>query len=204
MRYLILGLSFLLGFSVQAQAQVIQGKGIVNYVVDGDTMDIRVPEAQQQQLLDAQYISAEHISERFQTFRVRLANVDTAESKHLDESRNSATGEASSSYVRGLIIRKPVTYYCFDKGHYGRAICSLDVEGVGDLGLHLIATGHSPYVTGFGRHPMMHDQYLLAERESNTDDEDGRSWRPSDLIKNSSNKTKGLSERIQKATNKWW
>jgi endonuclease YncB( thermonuclease family) len=201
MRYLILISALLLGFS--AQAQVVEGHGTVNYVVDGDTMDIRVSEAQRQELLDAGYVAPKHVSERYKTFRVRLANTDTAESKHKDESRNTEAGAQSASYVTDQILRRNVTYSCYRQGDYGRSICSLDVQGLGDLGLHLIETGHSPYVTYFGRHPTMHREYQEAEQSfAGNNKEEKRGFRLSDHIKKG--KVKGLAEKAKEAAESWW
>lgn len=201
MRYTILIAVFMLSFSAHANT-IIRGQGLVNYVVDGDTMDIRVPVSARQELLDAGYVSPEHISERFGTFRVRLANVDTEESVHEDDSRNSAAGDASSSDVRSQILRKNAEYSCWQRGHYGRAVCSLNVDGVGDLGLYLIETGQSPYVTGFGRHPYLDSEYRQAERTAKSNSSGSRSRRLSDVINGID--TSRAKKQLQERANDWW
>lgn len=161
MKYLILAISFLLAFSAQAD-KIVSGQGTINYVVDGDTFDVRLPYQQRQALLDVGYVSSEHVSDRYQTFRVRLANVNTAESAHVDKSRNTKAGKQISNYVQSIVLKQEVEYHCFEKGNHGRAICSLNIEGLGDLGLHLIQEDLSPYVVRFGKHPTMHQEYQRA------------------------------------------
>lgn len=147
-------------------SEIVRGTGMVNYVIDGDTMDIRVPVEVREELVRRGLVDERHVSDRFGTFRVRLAFIDTEESVHEDESRNSEAGDASSEYVKSLILRQPTEFTCFRKGRYGRAVCSLAFNEIGDLGIHLIEQGHSPYVTAFGRHPHLDAEYRQAERDS--------------------------------------
>lgn len=164
MKILIIILSLILPFSVNAN-NYIQDKGVVYYVVDGDTLDIKTTRENLLLLLRNGLVDEKHINLNNSTFRLRLANIDTEESVHQDSSKNTNFGKTTSNYVKSKTINKEVVYECYRAGYYGRSICSLSFDGE-DLGYHLIKNGYSSYLTDFGNHPTLHWQYRRAQAEN--------------------------------------
>lgn len=144
----------------------IIGSGTVYRVVDGDTFVVNVDQPAIYQEIKALANTPEarkYLNDKYQSFRIRLAATNTEESKHRDKSRNTKAGEEAARYVTDLIEKRDVQFACWKLGDYHRAICSMELNGQ-DLGLHLIKQGLSPYVTYFGQHPYLHEQYRAAAR----------------------------------------
>lgn len=81
----------------------IHGKYLVSNVVDGDTIDVEIDG---------------------ETVRVRLIGVDTPESVHPDESRNTEEGEIASAWTKQLLFGQYV-YLEYDvqpEDTYGRRL----------------------------------------------------------------------------------
>lgn len=142
------------------------GSGVVYRVVDGDTYVVNLDDPE----LFQRFISAagkdrgrlRYLDERFQSIRVRLANINTPESVHSNASQNTREGKAASVQVKRLIEGKPVQVLCHDWGRYGRSICNVRLEGRDDVGLWLIENGYSQYVTKWGKNPYLHVEYTQA------------------------------------------
>ncbi len=144
------------------------GTAVVYRVVDGDTFVVNLDDP----ALFQRFTSAagsdrgrlRYLDERFQSIRVRLANVDTPESVHSNKALNTAEGKAISLEVKRMIEGKPVQVLCHDWDRYGRSICSVRLAGNQDLGLWLIQSGYSPYVTRWGKNPYLHTEYSRASK----------------------------------------
>lgn len=157
--------------SLQASAgtlstnNMVEGSGFVYRVIDGDTYDINVNSQEIYNQLKANSKGKElkYFKDKYKNFRIRLANTNTAESKHPDASKNSSEGKNASYYAKNLIEKKKVRFTCWDHGRYGRLICSVSVGGQ-DVGLNLIQNGYSHYVTSWGTHPYLDSDYRNASR----------------------------------------
>lgn len=164
LRGLLVGLGIFLSSLAMADAK---GVGTIIKVVDGDTYRVQTNFIGFNQMVKLAIenvgktdITKAQISPRSKTFTVRLGGINTPESKHPDKSRNTQAGVRASEFADSF-YGKEVVFHCWDMGKYGRAICSLAVDGK-DIGLSLIEEGHSPYVTCWGKHPTMHRAYLNA------------------------------------------
>jgi len=105
---------------------------------------------------------------RTRTFNARIGNINTAESVHPDESRNTAAGEKASAYAKRLIEGRDVKFACWDTGYYLRPICSVWAsDQSSDFATAMIEAGYSTYVTKYGNHPFWHDHYQSLESGSN-------------------------------------
>lgn len=154
-----------------ASSPVMAGKlyvgiGVIDKVSDGDTFTVRTEQGEDWRPIK---VLAEkkgkgkrlRMNQLDKTFVVRLAGVDTPESVHPNPARNSAEGRAASQYVKKRYDGAIVKFSCWDVGKYGRFICSLE-DKVGDIGLDILAQGHSQYVACWGKHPFLHSQYKKA------------------------------------------
>lgn len=149
----------------------VRSTGIVTWVADGDTFRFKADDPIAFEILlgvarrrDRETSQDLQVDDRFWSdgsFLVRLANIDTPESRHIDPSRNTQAGRDAGNYVKGLLEGAAATVECYDIGHWGRPICSLWTEAF-ELGTHLIERGFSDYETGFGRHPTMDKHYRRA------------------------------------------
>jgi endonuclease YncB( thermonuclease family) len=137
----------------------IEGQGRISKVVDGDTFDIQVNDfSKLQSLYKNNMVGKKFINVNKQTFRVRLGNTNTEESKHTDQSKNTSFGSETSSVVKNKFSNVNVKFICYKKGYYERAICDLYTKE-GNLAGWLISNNYSPYVTKFGKHPTLHNEY---------------------------------------------
>ena len=156
-------LLFTILFSNFVFANVIVGKGTISYVVDGDTFDVQVYDSNSiQELLNADYVGFKHVDTRKNTFRIRLANINTEESKHKNSEKNTQFGSETSEVVKQTFTGKEGEFRCYKKGNYDRAICSFITERNIDMGYWLIENEYSPYVKNWGRHPEFHREYVKA------------------------------------------
>ena len=151
-------------FSHFTFASIISGDGEIIKVIDGDTFDVRAYRSSDiKSLLDSRYVDSKHVNGN--VFRVRLSNINTEESKHLDSNRNTAFGQETSKVVKRTFSNKEVTFRCYDRGYYGRAVCSLNT-GKTDIGHWLISNNYSPYITKYGQHPEYNRLYSIANKKS--------------------------------------
>lgn len=149
-----------------SKSSMIEGEGFVYRVVDGDTYIVNVKEPKVYAALKSSARTSnekKYFDDKYRSFKIRLGNIDTAESKHYDASRNSQKGVETSDYVKKKLNKQNIAFTCWDFGKYGRAICSVRLGGV-DLGLHLIQQGFSSYYTSFGSHPYLDSEYSNASR----------------------------------------
>lgn len=156
---------FALATAANAAPNYIIGTGKVYRAVDGDTfvVNVNAPEVYQQiKALAVTPKARSYLNDHYQSFRIRLAATDTAESKHPEKWKNTQAGKEAARYVARLTEGRPVKFACWKLGYYERVICSMEINGQ-DLGLHLIRHGLSPYVTRFGRHPYLDEAYQAAE-----------------------------------------
>jgi len=160
MRFLIALLGAL--FFSQAQAFDVQGSGYIYRAVDGDTYWVSGIEPQVYRQLYSQSRDSDHFNDRYRSVKMRLGAVDTAESVHTNEARNTLRGKSISAHMKRLTEDQQVTFRCWDVGKYGRPICSVSASNIGDIGLYLIQNGFSEYVTHWGRHPYLDAQYRRA------------------------------------------
>lgn len=134
---------------------------IIN-VVDGDTYDVKTDLKTLNLLLRNGIVEQKHVNVSRSTFRVRLTNVDTGESTHVDKSKNTEKGRNSTKFARAKYSNKESSFECYKKDYYGRAVCSINVNRFGDIGIDLINNGHTKYITKYGKHPTMHSSYRNA------------------------------------------
>jgi endonuclease YncB( thermonuclease family) len=151
----------------------LQSKGQVVWVADGDSFYFKPQNAlmwvklrQRARQRQASTGRALRIAERFNredmTFLVRVGNVNTAESAPAGRGKSTAAGRRAEAFAKQLLSGTKGTLYCWEIGYYGRPICSFWTQEW-EYGQRLIAAGHSPYVTRFGRHPRWHKAYLKAQ-----------------------------------------
>ncbi|MCP3943268.1 MAG: hypothetical protein GY710_17525 [Desulfobacteraceae bacterium] len=115
-------------------------------VVDGDTIDIL-------------YMGTKE--------RIRLLNVNTPESVHLDQSRNTLMGKKASAYTKKRLDNKSVDLE-FDskpRRRYGRLLAYVIVDGV-NFNIELVRRGWSPYYTKYGINKKYHAQFVAAEQNA--------------------------------------
>lgn len=145
----------------------ITSTGTVYRVVDADTFVVNLDDTNAYRQLvyvaQGEPRRLDYLNDDYQSIRVRLANVDTAESVHSDDSRNTEQGRQLSKQVAAALEGQATRVTCFDWGDYGRAICSITLPNGSDLGQWLIGNGHSDYVTRWGRHPYLDAEYQAAE-----------------------------------------
>jgi micrococcal nuclease len=111
---------------------------------------------------------------------VRLLNVDTAESVHPDQRRNTSAGAETSEWAKQHLAGASVRIEFARKGwhieedHYGRALAYLWIDlppaGAGPedelYNETLIRQGFSAYRTEFGPAKAYHQRFLAAESEA--------------------------------------
>ena len=107
MRLLIALLGALL-FS-QAQAFDVQGSGYIYRAVDGDTYWVSGIDPQVYRQLYSQSRDSDHFNDRYRSVKMRLGAVDTAESVHSNEARNTLRGKTISAHMKRLTEDQQVT-----------------------------------------------------------------------------------------------
>tara|TARA_B100002019_G_C21232361_1_gene580781 strand:+ start:866 stop:1411 length:546 start_codon:yes stop_codon:yes gene_type:complete len=157
-----IGTLLLISFSLSAQQLSDYGK--IYSVKDGDTFEVSTDRENIEDLLSQNLVSKKNVDFSNNTFTVRLSNVDTEESVHRDKSKNTDFGKETSNMAKKKFLGDVVNYTCYEKGYYGRSICSLSSKEDGDYGNYLISNGYSSYETGFGKHPELHWKYLKSEK----------------------------------------
>ena len=143
---------------------IITGTGTVYRVIDGDTLTVNISSQRDYKRLKSTAKNRgelKYFKDKYRSFRIRVANVNTDESVHPDKKRNTQSGVKSSDFAKKYLNGKKVKYSCWDYGKWGRAICSIEVGGK-DFGLALVESGHSKYVTKYGKPPYLHREYRKA------------------------------------------
>lgn len=147
--------------------QMYSGKAQVYRVIDGDTFVVNDYSDKNYFALRAFAAKTDqglkYFNDKYRSFRIRLATTDTAESKHVDKSRNTDAGKVASNYSEEQLTGKNIDYTCWKVGNYKRMICSISLNGK-DYGIQLIENGYSSYHTKFGKHPYLHKEYQAADK----------------------------------------
>lgn len=97
--------------------------------------------------------------------RVRVSNIDTAESKHRDEARNTKEGDIAYKFAKDILPKgEPIITHDYGRDHFGRKVSSAtrSINGVDvDYGLVALDQGMSTYFVEYGEHPdpLKHDAY---------------------------------------------
>lgn len=169
LRTLLFSILALFGFTAHAAsitpANPVITHGTVYRVIDGDTYVVNLDDDAAYERFKAAAGKDQrrnrYLDDRFNSIRVRLANIDTPESVHSNPKMNTQAGRDASAAVKRLIEGKRVKVSCHDWGRYGRSICNVEVAG-SDVGLWLINQGHSEYIARWGKNPYLHREYTKA------------------------------------------
>jgi endonuclease YncB( thermonuclease family) len=153
----------ILVFSASAQAFDISGTGTVWRAVDGDTFWISDVERSTFDQLWQKSQDPDHFNRKYSSIKIRIGGVDTEESTHKDRSKNTDRGRGISEHMKKLSAGQPARFRCWTIGKYGRPICAVNLQDIGDIGRYLITNGLSPYVTVWGAHPYLHEVYRQAD-----------------------------------------
>ncbi|OLF81881.1 hypothetical protein AWH63_10075 [Marinobacter sp. C18] len=175
---LVVSLFVVLFGTEQASAdygQPIVAKGRIVHVTDGDTASVElsaevVREAKTRaQEAEKRYQRDMNLSSIYTSsvMRIRVANIDTAESVHPDASKNSMEGMKASRFARETFAGDAVIVYCFEVGYYGRPICDIRSND-GDWAETMIRAGYSKYITKWGRHPNTKRHQALSTAQQQT------------------------------------
>lgn len=139
MKKLIL-VSLILLFAIPA----IAGQYKVLRIVDGDTIDILYQGKKE---------------------RIRMLNVDTPESVHPDQSRNTAMGKKASNYTKKRLAGRSVDleFQAKKRGRYGRLLAYVVLDRK-NFNIELVKKGWSPYYTKYGTSSKHHADFRSAQR----------------------------------------
>lgn len=119
----------------------------VTRVVDGDTFIVEVAGREE---------------------RIRLLHVDTPESVHPDDARNTLTGKRASDYAREQVENTQVRLESDSENRYdrfGRRLAYMFVDGK-NFNVELVARGWSTYYTKYGRSTRYDREFTAAEKEA--------------------------------------
>lgn len=157
MKKLIITSLFLL-FTIPALA----GQHQVVKVVDGDTIDVL-------------YMGKKE--------RIRLLCVDTPESVHPDQSRNTEMGRKASAYTKSRLTGKSVDLEFESKlrGKYGRLLAYVILDGK-NFNVELVREGWSPYYTKYGTSEHHHVEFQQAQKYAKA--QGGNVWAAQGLMQN--------------------
>ena len=153
-----------------SENNAILGQGKIFAVVDGDT--IIVTHINQRTFNKISALSTtpeqlENINKKYHSIKIRIASINTAESVHRDESKNTQAGIEASNYLKSWVKKGDVAKFkCYNQGDFGRLICTLNVAGK-DIGYDMIRMGHSDYVTRWGKNPYYDAKYRSAALSAN-------------------------------------
>ena len=144
MKKIVLIIFFVFWFTVPGIADQYK----VLRVVDGDTIDI---------------------SYNGKKERIRMLCVNTPESVHPDQSKNTEMGRKASKYTDKRLSNKYVSleFEQRKRGNYGRLLAYVILEG-NNFNLELVKKGWSPYYTKYGNSEKHHAEFVSAEKEART------------------------------------
>lgn len=132
---------------VSVSISCFAGQYKVIKVIDGDTIDVL-------------YYGKKE--------RIRMLCVDTPESVHPNQSRNTPMGIEASNYTKSRLTSKTVDLE-FEgqrkRGKYGRLLTYVFLDGH-NFNVELVRKGWSPYYTKYGSSQKHHDEFLSAEKEA--------------------------------------
>ena len=115
-------------------------RGVIERVVDGDTIVVN-------------------------NEKIRLLNVDTEESVHPNEEKNTWFGAMTSRYVTREINKKETILQCSGKDKYLRRLCFVFIDGE-NFNVELVRGGWSKYETKWGDAGVYHEDFIKAEKEA--------------------------------------
>lgn len=140
MKKAILSILFVLFISLPALA----GQHPVLKIIDGDTIDIKY---------------------QGQKERIRMLCVDTPESVHPDQSRNTQMGKKASAYTKSRLTGQSVNleFETKKRGKYGRLLAYVILDGE-NFNIELVQKGWSKYYTKYGISENHHSAFLSAEK----------------------------------------
>ncbi len=122
----------------------VAGQFQVLKVVDGDTIDVLYKGKKE---------------------RIRLRCVDTPESVHPDQSRNTPLGKKASAYTKSRLLDKSVDleFETKKRGNYGRLLAYVILDGK-NFNLELVRKGWSEYYTKYGKSEDHHQEFVEAQK----------------------------------------
>lgn len=122
----------------------LAGEYKVIHVVDGDTIDIICHGKKE---------------------RIRMLCVDTPESVHPDQSRNTPMGKKASGFTKARLYGKYIDleFESKTRGKYGRLLAYIIVDGE-NFNVELVREGWSPYYTKYGNSEKHHHEFTAAEK----------------------------------------
>ena len=142
MKKLLIALCLTLTFALPCFAEQYK----VLKVVDGDTIDISCNGKKE---------------------RVRMLCVDTPESVHPDQSRNTEMGLKASAYTKKRLSGKFVDleFETRKRGNYGRLLAYVILAGE-NFNIELVKNGWSKYYIKYGKSEKHHSEFSLAEKSA--------------------------------------
>lgn len=144
----------------------IVGQGTIYKVVDGDTVWINVSNRKifnKFMALADTNDKKKALKSKYSSVKMRIAAINTDESVHRDKSKNSKSGKKASDFLKSRAEGKKASFACWQHGRYGRPVCGV-YFAKRDMGLLMIESGYSDYVTKYGTHPYLHKEYTRASR----------------------------------------
>jgi len=97
--------------------------------------------------------------------RIRLLCVDTPESVHPDQSKNTEVGRKASEYTKYRLTGQSVDleFESKKRGKYGRLLAYVLLDGV-NFNIELVQKGWSKYYTKYGNSEKYHSPFMAAEK----------------------------------------
>ena len=91
--------------------------------------------------------------------------MDTEESVHPNEEKNTWFGAMTSRYVKKEISNKETILQCSGTDKYKRRLCFVFIEGE-NFNVELVKGGWSKYETRWGDAGVYHEDFIKAEKEA--------------------------------------
>ena len=91
--------------------------------------------------------------------------MDTEESVHPNEEKNTWFGAMTSRYVTREINKKETILQCSGKDKYLRRLCFVFIDGE-NFNVELVRGGWSKYETKWGDAGVYHEDFIKAEKET--------------------------------------
>lgn len=149
-------------------SNAIVAKGAIFRVIDGDTILVNFDEKTFQKFNKYNNKKTrKNIYPKYNSVKIRISAVDSPESVHPDQSKNTARGKEASDFLQSWAEKQPATVKCFDIGYFGRFICNVSINNKRDIGREMIAHNYSSYVTRWGANPYLDAEYKEAEKGQN-------------------------------------
>lgn len=171
-KWMFIAFALATGLSNESFAFGVTGNALDVFVVDGDTVIVTLDERSYNKLKrEASLIpdavarerALSNFNEKRHQLKLRIGNIDAPESTHYDEKKNTPEGVKASKFLKAFSVGKDATYFCYDFGHWGRAICNVALSGQ-DIAELMIRNGHTDYITAWGRNPVNHQLLRMASK----------------------------------------